>query len=164
MSLGVSLIVYSPGQTVKSSDMNTNLSALNNAAINADTLKGGGNLPGGKLGVSTDGDIMDASGAGIIFKRGTTFNDGLGNAVVFTGSNGIGFSKGGGDILGQSTFSGSGAGTYTHGMSIAPSFVGITTTTASSTFTVGVDTIGATTVHVNLAGGATTFVGIATKS
>lgn len=40
MSLSVSLITFSPGATIKSSDVNSNFAALNTSTINADQLGG----------------------------------------------------------------------------------------------------------------------------
>lgn len=61
-----------------------------------------------------------------------------------------------------SYFSGTGAGTVSHGLGTTPSWVGITENVASSTMTVGVDSIGSTTVHVNT-GTASAWIGIAIK-
>lgn len=68
-----------------------------------------------------------------------------------------------GDVLRVSSmFTGTGAGTFTHGLSFAPSFVGITTTEGNSTETVGVDTIGSATVHVNQGVAGWPWAGMAT--
>lgn len=56
-------------------------------------------------------------------------------------------------------FNGSGAGTFSHGLATAPNWVGITENVLNSTETVGVDTIGATTVHVNVGVGGTAWLG-----
>lgn len=63
----------------------------------------------------------------------------------------------------SSFFSGSGSGTFSHGLGATPSWVGITSNVVNSTFTVGVDTVGASTVHVNQASGAGAFLGMATN-
>lgn len=65
-----------------------------------------------------------------------------------------------------STFSGTGPGTYNMGGGTgwaAPNFVGVTTTEVNSTETVGVDTIGSSTCHVNMPN-SWPFVGYAVKS
>lgn len=57
-------------------------------------------------------------------------------------------------------FSGTGAGTFNHSLGATPSWVGITDSQSGSTMTVGVDTYGSTTVHVNTGAGHT-WVGVA---
>lgn len=59
-----------------------------------------------------------------------------------------------------SIFSGTGAGTFNHGLGRTPLFVAITDSQASSTMTVGADSYGPTTVHINT-GASHTWVGIA---
>lgn len=61
-----------------------------------------------------------------------------------------------------SYFSGSGAGTFSHGLGTTPSWVGITENVSNATMTVGVDSIGSTTVHVNT-GTSSAWIGIAIK-
>jgi hypothetical protein len=53
---------------------------------------------------------------------------------------------------GSAQFSGTGSGTYTHGLSVAPTFVGVTQKVASATTTVGSDTYGSTSIHINING------------
>src|SRR5262249_42623397 len=53
---------------------------------------------------------------------------------------------------GSAQFGGTGSGTFTHGLSVAPTFIGVTQKVASSTTTVGSDTYGSTTIHVNING------------
>lgn len=59
-----------------------------------------------------------------------------------------------------SFFSGSGTGTFNHGLGATPSWVGITCSQGGSSMTVGVDVIGSTTVHV-VAGAAFSWNGVA---
>lgn len=68
----------------------------------------------------------------------------------------------GNDYPVATTFLGTGSGTVSHflGGGTAPRFVGITTTEVNSTETVGADSIGTTTVHVNSAN-AWPWVGVA---
>jgi len=56
-------------------------------------------------------------------------------------------------LSGVATFSGTGPGTVTHQGNSAPAFVGINSNVLNSTYTVGVDSINATTFHVNILGG-----------
>lgn len=63
-------------------------------------------------------------------------------------------------FTGISFFSGTGAGTFSHGLGTTPLWVGITDSQGSSTMTVGVDTIGSTTCHVNT-GASHTWRGVA---
>lgn len=76
----------------------------------------------------------------------------------------LSFPYGGGTLTGHKAFSGTGAGTFTHGLAVVPDFVGITTTEANSTETVGVDSLGSSTVHVNQGVAGWPWVGVATKN
>lgn len=68
-----------------------------------------------------------------------------------------------GDLIRVSSlFNGTGAGTFTHGLGRTPGWVGITTTEANSTETVGVDSIGSSTVHVNQGVSSWPWIGLAT--
>ena len=60
------------------------------------------------------------------------------------------------------SFSGSGAGTFSHGLGTTPGFVGITVNQTNTTGTVGVNSIGSSTVHVNLFNSGA-WVGVAIK-
>lgn len=66
----------------------------------------------------------------------------------------------GAQINAISFFSGSGAGTFNHGLGRTPQWVGITENVLNATMTVGVDTIGSTTVHVNT-GTSSAWIGLA---
>lgn len=57
MSLGVTIISFSPNTVIKSADVNSNFSALNNAA----TFTGGGTFTGT---LSADGGLITSDGAG----------------------------------------------------------------------------------------------------
>lgn len=60
-----------------------------------------------------------------------------------------------------SFFNGTGAGTFSHGLATGPNWVGITENVTNSTETVGADTLGVSTVHVNLGVGGTAWLGTA---
>lgn len=67
-------------------------------------------------------------------------------------------------LRGMSHFSGTGSGTYNHNYSpTTPNYIGITSTEPNSTQTVGVDSIGSSTVHVNMPQ-AWPFTGLATAT
>lgn len=96
-----------------------------------------GNVTGGSLNVGSvsvsSGNISAASGS-------------------ITGNTLVANSAGGNTYYGSQNFSGTGSGTYTHGLSAAPNFVGVIQNVSNSTTTVGVDSIGSTTCHVNING------------
>lgn len=89
----------------------------------------------------------------------TTLGSVSSGAITTTGVTGVSTNNltvsgaGGSTMYGSNQFSGTGSGTYTHGMSNAPNFVGITQNVGGSTTSVGVDSIGSTTCHVNIFGG-----------
>ena len=60
-------------------------------------------------------------------------------------------------------FNGTGAGTFSHGLGVTPQWVGITEDVVNSTMTVGVDTLGSSTVHVNVGVAGQAWIGIATN-
>jgi hypothetical protein len=119
-------------------------------------------IAGGKIGVSSDGDLIDASGAQDTYIKTRTAGGNInfqvpnGNTKVAIGGSGLTFTSGNhiqwssGDTLGVThTFTGTGSGTYNHGCPGAPFIVLPVDTQASSTMTVGYDTITATQVHIN---------------
>lgn len=67
-----------------------------------------------------------------------------------------------GAFLISNPFSGNGAGTFSHGLPVTPRYVGITSNVSNSTETVGVDSIGSSTVHVNQGVGGWNWIGLAT--
>lgn len=60
----------------------------------------------------------------------------------------------------QAFFSGSGAGTFTHGLASGPAWVGITMNVVNSTMTVGIDSRSSTTVHVNVGLAGAAWLGV----
>lgn len=82
------------------------------------------------------------------------------HAPLYADDNGGIHLPNGGAVMGIKTFSGTGTGTYSHGLNATPGFVGVTSNQANSTMTVGVDTVGSSSVHVNTAS-AWPFLGVA---
>jgi hypothetical protein len=119
-------------------------------------------IAGGKIGVASDGDLIDASGSQDTYIKtrasggNINFQVPNGNTKVAIGGSGLTFTSGNhiqwssGDTLGVThTFTGTGSNTYNHGCPSAPFIVLPVDTQASSTMTVGYDTITATQVHIN---------------
>lgn len=82
MGLGVSLISFSPSTVIKSADMNTNLSNLNNASSFTGTFTGGGTFTGL---LSADTNKITSDGLGNISAVGT-IQFSAGNAKLLTSS------------------------------------------------------------------------------
>ena len=147
------------------------VTATNNSNnIQASTLQGGANLPAGRLGIAVDGDTLDANsatatylktrsgtGAFIVFQvpggteicrvdgtgfimNGTTLNLGSGGTLKFEGGN---------TIKDISSFTGTGTGTYNHGLNRTPFWVAPIVNVSGSA-TQGFDTATSTQVHVTL--------------
>lgn len=95
MGLGVSLISFSSGTTIFSESVNSNFTNLN-AATNI-TITG------------SDAGVTCSGGAGALTCQA--------NAVVLFGN--------GGGIGGIATFSGSASGTFNHGLTATPHYIGV---------------------------------------
>lgn len=105
---------------------------------------------------------LTISGSCSLASFNTSGNGTLGGNLTVTGTVTTNILQLGRGLLRQiGTFSGSGAGTYTHGCGIIPDWIGITENTTNSTMTVGVDSIGGTTVHVNVGVGGTSWIAVA---
>lgn len=138
-------------------------------ATNANALNSGANVPGGKLGKSVDGDILDASGAttaihssgatnpvsidapgGINSTSGYFSRSGVNGDLIDASGTGVYLKGSGAGLLYQypngttrwtrsqeSTFTGSGSGTFNHNCGGTPTHVFAICSVASSSETVG---------------------------
>lgn len=106
MSIGVSLIVFAPGEVIKSSEMNNNFSNMNNASIFTVTLTGTANT----CNISTNAPTIQidpiSGGTGL-----TTTAGGVSTVAQVKGL--LDFNKL--PYQSWSTFGGTGNGTYNHG-------------------------------------------------
>lgn len=114
------------------------------AGIGAGTLPAGVNVPAAQVQAGTFG------AGNFTFPSGTGF---AGGASFFDGSTGALNLPHSGAILGLTFFSGSGSGTFSHGMNTTPRGIIVCPNTGvDSSYTVGVDHITATNCHVNIGG------------
>lgn len=105
MGFGLTLVSFSASTTVRSTDMNSNFNAFNNAS-------------------SFTGQVIS--------------NGGLSGSVTVGAGSNLTFSVGSTTMSGISQFSGTGGGTFNHGLSVTPGFFGIC---YSGTFGTGPTTI-----------------------
>lgn len=117
-------------------------------------------IAGGKIGVSSDGDVIDASGAADTYIKTRTAGGNInfqvpnGSTRASIGSGGITLPSGNhiqwgsGDTLGVThTFTGTGSGTYNHGCPGTP-FIVMPVCSIAGSMTVGYDSANATQVHI----------------
>lgn len=126
-------------------------------------------LSGGLIGKSTAGDIIDASTTTTILKAQTAIN------LAINGSTIGSITSGGADFTGQPVttskirlqtgsltrvkiFSGTGSGSYTHGLGSAPDFVALVANNTTASF--GYNNPTSTTVGINVSSAAN-FVAMA---
>lgn len=138
----------------------------NSTEIGRITNAGNLRIKGGQIGVSSDGDVIDASGAADTYIKTRTGGGNInfqvpnGSTRASIGSGGLTFPSGAhiqwgsGDTLGVThTFTGAATGTYSHGCPSAPFIVLPMQQTAGSQ-TMGYDSVTATQVHITSAAGA----------
>lgn len=133
------------------------------ASLGSGALPSGITIPGGQV-TSPVASAVTATGAGELIASGAAQAAVQANYGGTAPAHGyLAFPFGGGTLTGHEAFSGTGAGTYTHGLNVPPDFVGVTSNESNSTQTVGVDSIGSSTVHLNMPN-AWPFVAVATKN
>ena len=152
----------------------TNLKARSAGTINLQTPSGttqvavsstGLLLTAGKLGVTSAGDVLDASSATSTYIKARSSGniifetpDGTGRAAITTaGLSFDGYSTGirwrtGDTLSGTHTFTGTTTGTYTHGAGGTP-FIVIPMCSVSGSQTMGYDTVTSTQVHITSGAG-----------
>jgi hypothetical protein len=168
---GASLVTFSSGSQIVASQMNQNFANLNQANIFTGTVStlssdngkissdGSGNLlVGGKLGVVTPGDRLDAATTagtlyingvqGIAFEQGGVVCGGVSSAGIMTGAgNFIGFTFTTGNLQFSISFTGNATGTYNHGLGAVPNFA-FGNDISGSSQAMGVDTYTTNTIHI----------------
>lgn len=144
---------YASGKVGAQAGLSLDHTALNAEAV--DSLLIYGQSPGGGTGAA-DSHYKNLTG-------GWEYHD-MKNASGHIDANAVlafaGIILGPTQINAVSVFTGTGAGTVSHGLGRTPLWVGITDSQSNSTMTVGADTYGSTTVHVNT-GASHSWVGIA---
>jgi hypothetical protein len=140
MGLGASIITFTASSLIRSADVNANFNNLNNAtafnggvptmAFDSGKLLSDGNgniqIQGGGLGKSVVGDMINSTASETDLKATTAVvlqTQGLSIAQITTSgiqmlSGGFFFQKG--SISRISSFSGTGSGTYNHGLGTTP--------------------------------------------
>lgn len=132
------------------SDGSGHVSAASLATSAGVTVGSGLTVTAGGLLVSAGGITVTASGVTI---NGGALSVPASNTsqVLLAPSTGVAFRNNQGTgVFGLVSFIGTGPGTYTHGINTTPAFVGVTPNQLNSSQTVGVDTIGFPTVHVDM--------------
>lgn len=122
-------------------------------------------IKGGQIGVSADGDLIDASGALDTYIKTRTGGGNInfqvpnGSTKVAIGGSGLTLTAGNhiqwgsGDTLGTThTFTGAATGTYSHGCPSAP-FIVLPMTQIAGSQTMGFDSVSSTQVHITSAAG-----------
>lgn len=131
MGLNVTLVTFSPGTLIKSSDANSNFSNINNASSVTGTSQYATqavNLaqPGAPTGASVDS-------TGKITFATSNPNDPQGNHYA-----------------GAAGCSGNGSGTFTHNFVGTPTMIAPMVSFTGQSEGLGVDTIGSSTFHINM--------------
>lgn len=170
MGLGVTLTTLQSGTEARAEDVNNDLAALNGASAPSFTtlaVTGASSLDSGLITSDGSGNLTPKFVNGPALQLAASATDQAAAVANYGGSGGahgfLSFPYGGGTFTGHKAFNGTGQGTYTHGLSVTPDYVGITSTESNSSQTVGVDSLGSSTVHVNMPN-AWPFVGVATKN
>lgn len=186
----ISVLTFSPGTTIKSADVNSNFSAitgvLNGTLAGAIAILATSNsatpITGQMPGVpASDLPVMQSLVTGDSTPRIAQYvradgyggiEGGLGSSItshLYATASGFKtdetmtanvFQMGRGLLRQVGTFSGTGSGTFNHNCGTTPDFIAITENVSNATMTVGVDTIGSTTAHVNT-GTASAWIAIA---